>query len=69
LKEYYVRVDNNQETRQTSNSFTLYTDGGVDLTIYVWSVDRAGTYSSSPLVKQFKTSSVDIRKYFCCGNF
>jgi len=63
LNEYYVRVDNNnQGSRQTSNSFTLYTDGGVDLTIYVWSVDRAGNYSSSPLIERFKTSSVDIRK-------
>jgi len=62
LNYYYVQVNNNQTSRHTSNSFTLYTDGGVDLTIVVWSVDRAGTYSSSPLIKQFKTSSVDIRK-------
>jgi len=62
LNEYYVRVDNNTESRQASNSFTLYTDGGVDLTIYVWSVNREGTYSSSSLIKQFKTSSADIRK-------
>jgi len=62
LNEYYVQVDNNQGSRHTSNLFTLYTDGGVDLAIYVWSVDRAGTYSSRPLIKQFKTSSVNIRK-------
>jgi len=62
LNEYYVQVNNNQGTRQASNSFTLHADGGVDLTIYVWSVDRAGTYSSSSLIERFKTSSDEIRK-------
>jgi len=62
LNKYYIWVDNNQGSIQASNSFTLYTEGGVDLKIYVWSLDRAGNFSSSPLIGRLKTSSADIRK-------